>query len=89
MTTYETVPWEDFPAWKKYGIEHEYDKRTRSSLHGSKSREERSWYFKGNRNSWIWKFPFKVEPKIKTNGLDDLLRDYAQCDERGEKDSID
>ena len=50
--------WLNFEEWKEYGVERGYEGRNPTSLYKSDRGDERSWYGKGSRNSWIKEFAF-------------------------------
>jgi hypothetical protein len=50
--------------WKKYGIEHGYNKRTTTSVRKSELKEERSWHGYGYRHKLLESFLF-----VRTRGI--------------------
>lgn len=59
--------WENFEAWKKFGLKNRYNKRNPNSLKRSKDNHERSWYSCGSRHTWLNDFLFNR--KIENNNL--------------------
>lgn len=55
--------WPTYEEWEGYGTERKYNERNPLSLEESNNKEERSWYGRGKRKSWINKFKFKMLKK--------------------------
>lgn len=62
-----SVPWKDYESWREYGIGHEYDKKSRSSLQKSKDKSERYWYKTGYKKLWVNDFEFIKSGELLKN----------------------
>ncbi len=58
MTFKTTLPYETFEEWKRYGLEHGYERRNPISLLHSEEGSEKSWYNKGVWKKWLKDFDF-------------------------------
>ena len=69
--------WQNLKTWKQYGIEQGFDERNPSSLSKSDSPEERSWYYRGNKQKWLTQFPFQRKGEVIP--LEKTLQDIPEA----------
>ena len=55
----KTTAFNDLSSWHKFGQDHKYVSRIKTSMAQSHDAIERSWYSKGYYEGWLDKFKFK------------------------------